>query len=146
MEYEKILLQEELIWFQKSCSKWLVYGDKNTKYFHAKSIIKKRKGIIAKLKDNEGNQVEDDIGLQQMSTKSSKKHFSKENFTFSRFLIYNSFPKLEEDALEEIERLVSHEEIKMAMFSMNPVKAPGLDGLHVLFFSKSMGSGRIIGM
>jgi len=37
------LYQEECLWFQKSRSKWIVDGDQNTKYYHAKTIIRRPK-------------------------------------------------------------------------------------------------------
>ena len=33
-EFEIVLEQEEVIWFQKSREKWVVHGDNNTKFFH----------------------------------------------------------------------------------------------------------------
>ena len=110
----------------------MIYGDKNTKYFHAKAVTKKRKTSIAKLKDDDVRWVEDDTSLKQMMVDYFKKLFSKESF--SSFPIYNSFSKLEQDVLNEIERSVSYEEIKMVVFSMNPLKASRPDGLNALFF------------
>nr|KYP48675.1 hypothetical protein KK1_029657 [Cajanus cajan] len=42
-EYEHVLIQEELLWFQKSRYKWLELGDRNTKYFHGSTLIRRRK-------------------------------------------------------------------------------------------------------
>lgn len=50
--YNKILEQEEILWFQKSRSKWIVQGERNTRYFHLSTIIKRRKAKIAMLKDS----------------------------------------------------------------------------------------------
>ncbi|XP_057756534.1 uncharacterized protein LOC130975820 [Arachis stenosperma] len=53
-ELEKILDQEEIFWLQKSRQKWLVEGDRNTKYFHTKTLVRRRKNKIVKLRNNNG--------------------------------------------------------------------------------------------
>jgi len=40
-----VLHHEELAWFQKSCKKWLQDGDRNTRYYHLKTISKNKKAI-----------------------------------------------------------------------------------------------------
>ncbi|KAK8328369.1 hypothetical protein V6Z11_A11G246800 [Gossypium hirsutum] len=47
--------REESYWAQRSQSKWLREGDRNTRYFHAKATGRLKKNIIEKLKDMEGN-------------------------------------------------------------------------------------------
>ena len=32
--YNETLTQEEIFWFQKSCEKWIKFGNNNTKFFH----------------------------------------------------------------------------------------------------------------
>ncbi|KAH1081118.1 hypothetical protein J1N35_020879 [Gossypium stocksii] len=46
------------------------------------------------------------------------------------------FPSLSLLILVFLEKAVSNEEIKEAMFDMAPLKAPGSDGFHTLFFQK----------
>ncbi|KAL7187043.1 hypothetical protein ACSBR1_037168 [Camellia fascicularis] len=56
-QYNNTVFQEEILWFQKSRSKWLTLGDKNTRYFHISTLVKRRKLKINVLKDEEGNWI-----------------------------------------------------------------------------------------
>ncbi|XP_010422854.1 PREDICTED: uncharacterized protein LOC104708063 [Camelina sativa] len=49
-ELELVLEQEEVLWFQKSREKWIALGERNTKYFHTSTIIRRRKNMIEMLK------------------------------------------------------------------------------------------------
>jgi hypothetical protein len=42
-ELNDILKKEELMWFQRSRAKWLSDGDMNTKYYHIKTVARRRK-------------------------------------------------------------------------------------------------------
>ncbi|KAF7812645.1 Serine/threonine protein phosphatase 7 long form isogeny [Senna tora] len=53
-EYEQVLLQEELIWYMKARSKWLSFGDRNTKYFHASTMTRRKHNRIEGLTDDNG--------------------------------------------------------------------------------------------
>ncbi|XP_028752651.1 uncharacterized protein LOC114712302 [Neltuma alba] len=54
-DYSKLAAQEELIWFQKSRSKWLKWGDKNTSFFHATTVMRKKRNSIEALQDSNGS-------------------------------------------------------------------------------------------
>lgn len=52
-ELNLIIKQEEIMWFQRSRMKWLVDDDQNTKYYHLKTINKrKRRNKISMLKND----------------------------------------------------------------------------------------------
>lgn len=52
-DLETVLEQEELLWFQKSTEDWIVLGDRNTKFYHASTMVKRGKNkITALLKDS----------------------------------------------------------------------------------------------
>lgn len=37
-DLEEVLEQEEVLWFQKSCASWIRNGDRNTRYYHTKTL------------------------------------------------------------------------------------------------------------
>ena len=45
-EYIHILFQEEMFWYQKSRENWVKFGDKNSSFFHAQTIIRRNKKKI----------------------------------------------------------------------------------------------------
>ena len=53
-KYESMLEQEELIWFQKARNDCINFRDKNSWYFHASTIIRRKKNKIESLKDENG--------------------------------------------------------------------------------------------
>lgn len=42
-ELSKTLYQEELAWYQQSKMKWLVDGDRNTRFYHIKVVQRRRR-------------------------------------------------------------------------------------------------------
>ncbi|CAL2229041.1 unnamed protein product [Prunus armeniaca] len=58
-EYNCVLEQEAMLWKQKSRLQWLQEGDRNTKFFHLTTIIRRRRNKIERLKNNEGVWVEE---------------------------------------------------------------------------------------
>ncbi|KAL4332409.1 hypothetical protein GQ457_07G003100 [Hibiscus cannabinus] len=53
------------------------------------------------------------------------------------YAIRGYFPHLDFSMLADLSRAVSDEEIRHALFSMSPLKAPGVDGFHAMFFQKN---------
>ncbi|MCH83403.1 hypothetical protein A2U01_0004223, partial [Trifolium medium] len=63
-ELSETLQKEELMWFQRSRAKWLMDGDRNTRYYHLKTVNRRRRNNIVMLKDVNGSWVEDSETLQ----------------------------------------------------------------------------------
>ncbi|CAA7042858.1 unnamed protein product [Microthlaspi erraticum] len=59
-EFDSILEQEEMIWFQKSREKHIALGDRNTSFFHTSTVIRRRRNKIDMLKDDADNWVTED--------------------------------------------------------------------------------------
>lgn len=66
--YEKeklniLLLQEETYSKQRANLFWLQVDDKNTKFFHSSTSARKKANKISFLFDDEGNKIEDQVGM-----------------------------------------------------------------------------------
>lgn len=61
-----ILLQEELLWLQKSRNDWLKVGDPNTNFFHTSTLVRRRNKIEESMNDD-GVWVEGDEELKNLA-------------------------------------------------------------------------------
>lgn len=52
-ERKEIMLQEDLLWMQKSCNDWLKPGDGNTKFFCTSILVRRRNKIEVLLNDED---------------------------------------------------------------------------------------------
>ncbi|OMO87284.1 reverse transcriptase [Corchorus capsularis] len=60
-EYQQILLQEELLWFQKSRLNWVQQGERNTKFFHLTTMVRRHRNLISALKIDENRVTSPDL-------------------------------------------------------------------------------------
>ena len=65
-EIELTLQQEELIWYQKSWEDWIASGDRNTKFYHASTLVRRSRNKIESLKDAIDNLITDPHRLVMM--------------------------------------------------------------------------------
>ena len=63
-ELNDILNQEELLWLQKSHNNWIQFGDKNTSFFHQKTMTRRRQNQIVWMKDDRGQWILDEDELK----------------------------------------------------------------------------------
>lgn len=48
-DIEEVLAHEGILWFQKSKAEWLKHGDRNTSYFHSRTLTRRKRNKIASL-------------------------------------------------------------------------------------------------
>ncbi|XP_031131901.1 uncharacterized protein LOC116033288 [Ipomoea triloba] len=63
-EYQTILHQEELLWYQRSREDWILSGDRNTKYYHLAAAIRKSRNSISSLRLDNGEWITDPANLK----------------------------------------------------------------------------------
>ncbi|KAF2301983.1 hypothetical protein GH714_031134 [Hevea brasiliensis] len=137
LEYERILTEEELYWYQKSCSKWLSYGDRNTRYFHSLSMKRSRRNRINMLKDDSDQWCEDQQSLKNLAVQFFSNLYFEDRVVFPSCPFSNKFPLQDPDEVEMLGKNVGDDEIRTALFQMDPMKAQGLDGYNVFLFQKN---------
>ncbi|XP_058762472.1 uncharacterized protein LOC131635855 [Vicia villosa] len=137
VELSHILKQEEVMWFQRSRTQWLVDGDRNTKYYHLTAVNRRKRNKIVMLKDLNGQWVEDHKQLQLMVTDFYKDLFSCKLDWDEKESTVIKFPIISPAERSRLEEEVSNDEIRKALFSMKPWKAPGPDGYPTGFYQRS---------
>ena len=128
--------EEEIYWRQKSRAIWLREGDRNTKYFHAKTKQRRARNRITRIKNSMGAWVETEDGIEQVAVQ----YFGNLFETSSPVDIGESIRYITETVTEEMNEAltapVTDTEIRDAVFAINPDKAPGPDGMTSLFYQR----------
>lgn len=118
-EYNELLNQEEVFWFQRSKLQWMVNGERNTRFFHLTTIRKQRKRIITRLKDENEIWVEDMGKLRKMAkdfylslyTRGQSKPIPEEAI---------HFPKITGGEAISLNHHITNLEVEQAVFQMGP--------------------------
>ncbi|XP_052114210.1 uncharacterized protein LOC127745486 [Arachis duranensis] len=135
-DYNCILLQEELFWFQKSREQWVRFGDRNTKFFHLQTLVRRRFNKINELFISDGSWSTDSEILQQEATSLFKNLFCSTEEVEVDCLGDVTLPCLSAEACETLTAPVTLAEVKAAVFSTNSFKALGSDGFQTYFFKE----------
>ncbi|GKU91977.1 hypothetical protein SLEP1_g5773 [Rubroshorea leprosula] len=126
-EYHKVLHAEELFWCQKSRVEWINSGDRNTRFYHASTVIRRAQNRITALKVND-SWVTDPIALKNHVQDFFVDLFSQK-VTRATDIDYSCFqPKMSDEDSASLLLPISMEEVKLALFSMKGLKSPGPDG------------------
>ncbi|KAI9113014.1 hypothetical protein K1719_015946 [Acacia pycnantha] len=128
---EDLMDQEENYWWQRSRIAWLTSRDKNSKFFHLTTVIKRRRNSILCIKDENGMWTRDKHIINHLFTDYFTTLFSPVG---PRHLMDALDPievKIDDTANEALLRPVTKEEIRIAVFELGGSKAPGPDGFPV---------------
>lgn len=86
--------------------------------------------------DNEGGWLYDNNALRELAYNYYVKLFSEETNGQRGQTLESNFEKIPDELFEILNMEISNEEVKEALFSMSPFKAPGSDGFQPIFFQK----------
>jgi hypothetical protein len=132
-DYNVLLAQEEMLWYQKSRENWVKYGNRNTKFFHTQSVIRRRRNKISGL-NIEGVWCTDVETLKREASKFFKQLFQSNDPCHPHGLNLVQIPQIGQELYDILLQPVLLEEVKVAIFSMESYKSPGPDGFQPIFF------------
>lgn len=135
-ELVKAYKEEETYWRQKCKDKWASKGDLNTKFYHASVKTSRSRKRILKLRDDSGQMQFSEAAKAQVANDYFTKLFKKESLDNFEHFFEGFEPKVSETMNDLLIREVSTEEVREAVFAINPSSAPGPDGMSGLFFQK----------
>ncbi|KAK8356488.1 hypothetical protein V6Z12_A05G357200, partial [Gossypium hirsutum] len=121
-------------WAQRSRSKWLREGDRNTRYFHSKATGRLKKNFIEKLKDMNGNWVTSSNDISQVAKNYFLGLFRSNGQRVDLHEVGYIQECVTRETNEWLTRDYTKHEVLQAIKQMNPNKAPGIDGLSGNFF------------
>ncbi|XP_055960701.1 uncharacterized protein LOC126667366 [Mercurialis annua] len=133
-ELDEISLREEALWLQKSRCNWLMLGDRNTSYFHAKATARRRRNRICVLKDSDGNWCDNDASLRNLAVYFFKGLYTESCNNRPVYQVRGCFPALDSITISRLDSEITNGEIHQALFQMQPWKALGVDGIPAAFY------------
>jgi hypothetical protein len=135
-EMNEWLLRSEMLWRQKSREMWLKDGDKNSKFFHLSTLIRRRRNSVDAIKSNSRDWITDKKEIKKVFLSNFIEQFSKEEVDFPCDLENLISPVISTEENESLCSIPTPQEIKKVVFEMYDLKAPGPDGLPALFYKK----------
>ncbi|XP_078178984.1 uncharacterized protein LOC144573128 [Carex rostrata] len=131
-EHQHILMMQEWFWHQRARLNWAIFGDNNTRFFHATAVARKRRNTIRALRGADGNWVSNEQEILALFVNYFKDIYKKagvkpiaEVYTNEVFQDVKGIPS-SAHVLLEAEPTV-HETFK-ALMTLGADKAVGPDG------------------
>lgn len=121
---------------QKSRISWLKFGDKNSKFVHTSTLIRRRQNKIESLKDSTGQCISDQDQLKRLAVQYYS-NLLKSNPEAGGSFIKGRSPRLGLEAKKLLSKTFRAEEVQAAMKGMSPYKAPDPDGFQIIFYQRS---------
>ncbi|KAG7556714.1 Ribonuclease H domain [Arabidopsis suecica] len=127
---------EEVYWHLKSRNKWMLLGDRNTKFFHATTKVRKSRNRIKSIMDDQGIEHFQDDAIGKVAEAYFTNLFSTSQYTDLEETIADIEPKVTEQMNRDLLRPVTDLEIRDAVFAIGADRAPGFDGFTAAFYQQ----------
>eukprot|EP00253_Pinus_taeda_P017362 PITA_17362 len=131
--YHKACLAEEEYWRLKSRNLWLRAGDRNTSFFHKQAQARKCFNTISEIKEDNGTHKEF-ADIKKAAFSHFQKLYSDDQESPQHQELLDIIPQAISSSMNRsLEAEINKEEVKKALFDMDPDKAPGPDGFSARF-------------
>ena len=135
-EFNHILFQEEMNWYQKSRKQWVKFSDRNSSFFHAQTIIRRKRNRIHRLQLPNGIWSNDDSILQNEAQRYFKNLFSNIHHRHNQPFLEGNHPTTDYNSKKILTDSITKAEVFATLNSMKPYKDPGPDVFQCSFFKK----------
>lgn len=133
-QYETLREEENMFWRQKSRDSWLQGGDRNTRFFHLTTLVRRRRNKIEGLYDSADNWCADSNSMKSIAVDFFTDLFSQPPSEDTGVTIPRLFPDIDQALINDLDKPISIADVRNALFSIGGLKAPGHDGFPALFF------------
>ena len=124
------------MWQQRSHVHWMVFGDRNSKYFHDRASQQFRRNNICELRNSEGQLVSGEENISAMVIDYYSRLFTSSGPAGIEEVVQLIRPVVTPEMNDNLTGSFSREEVELALRQMAPLKAPGPDGMPPIFFQK----------
>jgi hypothetical protein len=128
--------QRDIYWKQHAHVNWMKGGDRNTKYFHSVATERRRTNRIKMLKGANGVVVEEEEAMKEVESNYFLNLFQSSPGTRMEELLQHVHPRVTQDMNNSLCKEFTNKEVLEALEGIGDLKAPGLDGMHSLFYKK----------
>jgi len=131
-------LEEETYWKLKSRNHWLHTGDRNTCYFHHTTKARRNKNRLLSVHNDDGILKKGDKEIAEVATNYFAELFTATPTSEETYeAVFQGFQsKITDEMNEDLTKGVTIEEIREAVLSIGPTKAPGPDGFTGDFYQQ----------
>lgn len=129
--------EEKDYWAIRSNLNWTLYGERNSKFFQNYVKYKRRRNIMTAIKNEDENWIMDKEHIAVLFLTHFKAIFQVTTHSIpeERIDIPSNLPSAPQ--FSHLIEIPTQQEIKAALFDMGPLKSPGPDGFHPIFFQRS---------